>query len=71
MNFYKGKRMKKKKLFIEPGCIGCGLCAALAPEIFEVHNVSKVKENADIDAHEEEIKKAVRSCPVQVIKFEE
>ena len=33
-----------KKPSIQPGCIGCGLCEAIVPEVFQVCNVSKVKE---------------------------
>ena len=61
----------KKKVIINPGCIGCGLCQALAPEVFEVKDISHVKENVDIEKYEREIKEAVASCPVQVISYED
>ncbi|KKP36179.1 MAG: 4Fe-4S binding domain protein [candidate division TM6 bacterium GW2011_GWF2_32_72] len=59
------------KVKIEPGCIGCGACQFFAPDVFEVDNVSKVKENADLEKNSEQIKKAVNACPVGVIKYEE
>lgn len=57
-----------KKVWIAPGCITCGRCEFLAPEIFEVLDVAHVKENVDFKKHEEAIKQAVKTCPVQVIK---
>ncbi len=60
-----------KKLSIEPGCTTCGLCEFIAPEIFEVTDISHIKKNAPIEQHVEAIEQAVRSCPVNVIKFEE
>ena len=59
-----------KKLSIAPGCIGCGLCQAIAPEVFQVCNVSSVKEGVNYDLYTDKIEKAVRSCPVGVIKYE-
>jgi len=56
-----------KKVTIEPGCITCGLCEFVAPDVFEVTDVSRVKEDADIARNLEAIEEAVRSCPVQVI----
>ena len=60
-----------KKVTVEPGCITCGTCAFIAPEVFEVTDVSRVKKDADIEANKELIEKAVTKCPVQVIKFQE
>lgn len=61
--------MSKKSVRIEPGCITCGLCEYLAPEIFQVTDVSRVKADAPIEAHTKEIAQAVRECPVQVIVY--
>ena len=60
-----------KKLRIIPGCISCGACEFIAPDIFEVTDVSRVKPDADIAAHQEVIKKAVKACPVQAIIYDE
>ena len=61
-----------KKVWIEPGCIGCESCVYIAPEVFYVEkNVSNVKKDADLDKNEKVIKEASKRCPVQVIKFEE
>lgn len=60
-----------KKVKILPGCIGCGLCEALAPQIFKVNNVSRVQQEADFGRYEDEIEEAVRSCPISVIIYKE
>lgn len=60
-----------KKVTIEPGCTTCGLCEFIAPEIFEVKDVSHVKPEAPLHEHIPAIKDAVAGCPVQVIRFEE
>jgi ferredoxin len=60
-----------KKVTIQPGCITCGTCQFTAPEIFEVTDRSRVKENAPIDQYEDKIQEAVKKCPVQVIRYEE
>ena len=55
-----------KKIIIEPGCITCGMCEFIAPEIFEVTDVARVKESLIYD--EKLVNKAVNECPVSVIK---
>ena len=59
-----------KKVIIQPGCITCGLCEFLAPNVFEVTDVSRVKKDADVEKYEKEIDQAIKECPVQVIEFE-
>lgn len=60
-----------KKLRIEPGCITCGLCEFVAPEVFEVTDVCHVKPHADSAKHADAIQEAMRSCPVSVIVFDD
>lgn len=57
-----------KKVWIAPGCITCGRCEFIAPEIFEVLDVAYVKNAADLSKHEAAILQAAQTCPVQVIK---
>lgn len=59
-----------KKVIIQPGCITCGLCEFLAPNVFEVTDVSHVKQDADVEKYQKEIAQAIQECPVQVIEFE-
>ncbi len=61
----------KKKLWIEPGCITCGMCEFIAPQVFEVTDVSHIKPGFDQQKNEDLIEQAVKECPVSVIKFQE
>lgn len=60
-----------KKVWIEPGCITCGACEFVAPEVFEVTDRCHVKKNAPLESQSDEIKIAALACPVAVIKYEE
>ena len=60
-----------KKLWIEPGCITCGMCEFIAPKVFEVTDVSHIKQDANIQENSDLIEQSVKDCPVSVIKFEE
>ena len=59
-----------KKVYIKPGCIGCGLCQEIAPEIFHVHNKSEVRADANIELQDIKIEEAARQCPMGVIVCE-
>jgi len=58
-------------VWIIDGCISCGLCESICPEVFEMPDFAIVKDDADFNANENEIKEAAASCPVEVIKYEE
>ncbi len=58
-----------KKVWIDPGCITCGRCEFIAPEIFEVLDVAYIKPNVNIEKHEQAVVQAAATCPVQVIKY--
>lgn len=60
-----------KKLSIDPGCITCGACEFIAPQVFEVTDKSYIKKEADIEKNCELIKAAVAACPVSVINFKQ
>ncbi len=55
----------------EDACTGCGLCEDTCPEVFEVNDVASVKEDADFNEFEDEIKEAAEECPNEAIHFEE
>ena len=59
-----------KKVKIEPGCISCGTCQFICPQVFEVTDRSRIKKGVDAQKYAEKIEEAVAACPVQVIKFE-
>lgn len=58
-----------KKIVIEPGCISCGACEFNSPEVFQVTDVSHVKEGVDIQKYYEQIERAIQGCPVKVIAW--
>jgi len=60
-----------KNLQIVSGCVGCGSCEALCPEVFEVEEVALIKKDVNLDEHKECIREAARICPVRVIKYED
>lgn len=63
--------MAIKNVIIEEGCTACGLCEEICPEVFEMPDEARVIEGADFNAHEDNIKEAADSCPVEIIKYEE
>ena len=50
-------------------CIGCGLCASIAPEVFRLNDngVSEVHNQSGVE--EEKIQEAIDSCPVNCIHW--
>jgi ferredoxin len=60
-----------KKVTIEPGCITCGTCEFIAPQVFEVTDICRVQSSTDLTPHKNAIICAARACPVQVIKVED
>lgn len=60
-----------KKVTIVPGCISCGTCESVCPEVFEVKGVAEVRSNPNLEKHAELIREAADLCPVNVIKVEE
>jgi ferredoxin len=63
--------MGLKNVKIEPGCISCGSCEFLVPEVFKVVVTSQVQQGIEYEKFAERIKDAAAKCPVQVIKVEE
>jgi len=62
----------KKVRVDQKKCIGCGTCAALAPNKFKLDE--KTGKAVVLDAGEEGeevVQEAINSCPVQAISWEE
>jgi len=57
-----------KKIVIKPGCVSCGACEFNAPEVFEVTDISHVKKDADLEKNKEQIERAIKGCPMNVIE---
>lgn len=63
--------MAIQNVWIIDGCISCGLCSEICPDVFELEDLAVVKPNSDFKAHEDGIKESADNCPVEVIKYEE
>jgi ferredoxin len=61
------------RVWIEEGCISCGMSELNCPEVFKVETgeTSKVIEGVDYSGLEEKIKMAAKVCPADVIKYDE
>ena len=62
------------KVWIEPGCIMCGMSGDTCSAVFELSDdadSTHVKPGVDFTLHEVQIKEAAESCPVDVIKYTE
>ena len=63
--------MSITKVWIEEGCIVCGVCDATAPDVFELKDeTAVVREGVKFEEYEDDIKEAADNCPVEVIKYE-
>ncbi len=62
--------MSIKRVWVEDDCISCGSCESFCPEVFEVIDISQVKEGVVFADFEAGITDAADNCPVSVIKFE-
>jgi len=53
-------------------CIGCGYCASVCPEVFELGEDGKshVKEGADFEKNVDCVKEAKEGCPAGAIEQE-
>jgi ferredoxin len=52
------------------GCIACGVCESITPEVFTVTDTS-VADNSQVPGQEDACREAADACPVSVIKIEE
>lgn len=57
--------MAKKAKVDEEACIGCGLCNASHPDIFEINDEGKAAVVAEGD--DADVEDAIQSCPVGAI----
>ena len=55
---------------IIPGCIACGVCESLCPEVFTVLENCEA-DNTQVQGNEDLCRDAAKACPVSVIKVDE
>ena len=63
--------MAIKNVIIEEGCIACGTCESICPKVFKVEDHSTIIPGADFVTYDAQIRQAVESCPMGVIKIVE
>jgi ferredoxin len=62
---------KIKSITIIPGCVSCGSCEVICPEVFEVNEIAKIRKNSDLNLNSEGVCEASDMCPVGAIQIEE
>ena len=61
-----------KSVFVNDQCTACEVCVGLCPDVFEMGDeAALVKPGADLAGHEDCIREAAGSCPVEAIVVEE
>lgn len=53
------------------GCIGCGACADVCPEVFRIAEDGLSEIVSKPDGFEKSVEEAAEACPVEVIHTEE
>ncbi len=53
------------------GCIGCGVCAQICPDVFQIGEDGLSEVIAEPTGFEDQVKEAAGSCPVEVIHTDE
>ena len=60
-----------KDVWIENGCIACGLSERICPEVFQLKDLETLVQGVNYSDYEEKIMEAAKFCPVNVIKYSE
>ncbi|MFA6262838.1 MAG: ferredoxin [Candidatus Babeliales bacterium] len=59
---------KISQVNIMPGCVSCGACTVICPDVFELRGTSHAKPSAHLDKNAALIREAAQTCPVSVIE---
>ena len=60
------------KVYIDrEGCIGCGMCAEICPEVFRMADDGLSETYKSPDGFEIQVRDAAVGCPVEVIHIKE
>lgn len=52
-------------------CTGCGACAAINPEVFDIVNNKAVVNDSKVEYNEDDCIDAALACPVDAIKIDD
>jgi ferredoxin len=67
---YKRAKGKITKIIVDCDlCVGCGACAAMAPEVFALGKKGKSEVKNPNTSDDESVKIAAESCPVSAISI--
>ena len=58
-----------KDVWIENGCIACGLSERICPEVFQLKERETLVQGVNYSEYMGKIKEAAEYCPVKVIKY--
>jgi len=61
--------MAKKIIVDQELCIGCGVCASLCPDVFELQDDGKAKVVDEENCENCDCEEVVNNCPVGAIKI--
>lgn len=59
------------RISISDICTGCGVCSAINPEVFEIHETFAVPDHSKVNGNEDSCIDAVFNCPVGAIHIDE
>ena len=59
-----------RRVWIEEGCISCGLAEAICPEVFKDVDTNAVVAGVDLSRFVVKIKEAAEGCPIEIIRYE-
>ena len=63
--------MARKVYVDEEECIGCGLCAEIAPDVFQLNEEGISQVIVSADKTQDSIQEAIDECPVECIHWED
>jgi ferredoxin len=61
--------MNAIKVWIEEGCIACGVCEEVCPVVFKVDDIAHINPDIDYSNFIDSIKDASEICPLEIIKY--
>ena len=61
------RKKENISISIKPGCVSCGCCAAIAPDIFAIKGIACIIKDNNLTPYISTIEKAAAMCPVGAI----